>query len=114
MSISGGEYSTQVRGNDVIVTVGEEKISLISVATLSNIHINDTVINGGGSLGVTGDNIRNTTTNTVITGSENNDKIYNNAVKVTIYVGDGNDTIDNHVHNVTLRGGKGNDYRRRR
>ena len=39
LSISGGSYSTTKSGNDVIVTVGDGKISLIGAASLSKVNI---------------------------------------------------------------------------
>lgn len=41
LSIMGGFYSTQVSGGDVIVTVGDGKITLVGAADLSTIRIND-------------------------------------------------------------------------
>ncbi len=41
LSITGGSYSTQVSGGDVIVTVGNGKILLAGAAGLSTVRIND-------------------------------------------------------------------------
>ena len=128
LSISGGTYSSQVSGSDIIVTVGDGKITLIGASTLSTVNIAGMNANAGKY-------ISNTTSNTIITGSEFNDTIYNNAENATIYAldgddsignhggqhdgldrrnlidaGDGDDTIENHGGNSnTLIGGSGND-----
>ena len=47
LSIGGGSYSTKKSGDDVIITVGDGKISLIGAANLSTVNITGTKGDGG-------------------------------------------------------------------
>ena len=51
LSISGGEYSTTKSGKNIIVTVGEGKITLIGAASLSTVNIKGT-LSGGDNIGI--------------------------------------------------------------
>ena len=94
-----GDYTTQISGSDVLVTVDEEIITLKSAATLSTINIED--------LDVT---INNTFPNTLISSKSGNDKIINNGKYVTIKAGDGNDSINNYSgSHSSIDGGNGDD-----
>jgi len=137
LSVSGG-YSTQVSGNDIIVTVGKGTILLSGTAHLPYININGTLVNAGKTINNTvsnktingtnaNDSIKNsgskvkingfagndtvyTTGNAVtIEGGDGNDRLENSGAKVSIYGGDGNDNIANIGENVTITGGEGND-----
>lgn len=115
LTITGGSYSSTKSGNDVIVTVGENNITLIGAASLAGININnDTdfpkiIVTDGA------DNIVNTTSGITITALGSNDTIYNEGANVTINGCDGNDDIDNGStstnggSNVLINGGNGND-----
>ena len=99
LSISGGVYFTsQKSGNDVIVSVGNGKITLQGVATLSTVNIIETP-----------SNISNSKSNTIITTTNANDTITNTGTKVRINAMGGNDSISNSGSNVSIEGGAGND-----
>ena len=100
LSISGGSYATTKSGNDVIVTVGKEKITLQGAASLSKLNIR----------GAVASIIKNTLSGSSVVGTEYNDTIENKASNVTIDGGKGNDSIcNNNYSNVTMNGGEGND-----
>lgn len=115
LTITGGSYSSTKSGNDVIVTVGENNITLIGAASLAGININnDTdfpkiIVTDGA------DNIVNTISGITITALGGNDTIYTEGANITISGGDGNDYIDNGStstnggSNVLINGGNGND-----
>ena len=90
LTITGGSYSTQTSGSDVIVTVGKGKIRLIGAK--------------GKSL-----NTNKDARTKVITLTEGDDRFYNNLRAVTINAGAGDDSISNAERNVTITGGAGND-----
>ena len=130
LSISGAPFTAHKSGDDIIVTVDEENITLVDAASLSSTL---DIVN---QKGVTSDLIINSTNNTLVTGTDEDDHIINSGTTVTIqgYGGDdyiennvdssvtaaefgnsidagtGNDTIYNyHTYNPTLLGGEGND-----
>ena len=107
LSIGGGSYSTTKNGNNIIVTVGTGKITLVSAASLDNINIKGTL--GGGNIGET---VNNTISNKTLNGTNYNDSITNYASNVKIYAGNGNDTVwstNGYRSNVTINGGDGAD-----
>ena len=135
LQISGtNTYSTQVSGNDVLVKVGINTITLKNVLALTDsILINDETINldrktikladGGdkvtisrGYLSVIGgngdDDIHNnkSSSSVSIDSGAGNDKIGNLGSDVIINSGVGDDSIHNNGGNVTINAGAGNDY----
>lgn len=126
LSIGGGSYSTKKSGSNIIVTVGNEKISLIGAASLNKINIKSdyiTITNATKSpvtvnsaiktinastctkaVKIIGNSLANTiqggSGNDTLLGGAGNDKLYGNAGNDKLYGGKGNDT---------LTGGKGND-----
>ena len=99
LSIGGGSYSTETSGNDVIVTVGNGKITLASAATLSALNIVGSFEDG--------DAIKNDADNTLVSGTDEDDVIINSGNDVTINGGTGNDTITNTGSNVVYDYSKG-------
>ena len=122
LSISGVSYSTKKSGDDIIVTVGEGKISLVGAASLSKINIKGkkatsttlTVTNSTKSPVTVGSAIKtiNASSRTKavkITGNSNANTITGGSGKDTIYGGNGNDSILGGAGNDRLYGQKGND-----
>ena len=113
LSISGGSYSSAKSGNDVILTVGDGKISLTGAASLSMLNIIGTYEDDtthGGDTTPAALSIANTVNNTLIIGSEFADTIKNSGSTVTIDAGTGNDSIANVGGlNISINGGAGND-----
>ena len=93
LSISGGSYSTQKSGKNIIVTVGLGKLTLVGAASLSAVNI-DGIYNDTPSL---------------ITLTEDDDTIENYLNGATIAALGGNDSIRNEGDNVSISGGTGND-----
>ncbi len=126
-----GSYSTQVSGLDVIVTVGDAKITLSGAAVLDTVHINDAGTPDAESKLITGtssadsvkttldgatiktyggnDTIRAYGDAALIDGGAGNDSIRNYGDNATILGGEGNDSVRNYGENVTITGGSGND-----
>ncbi|MBR6888625.1 MAG: hypothetical protein IKN16_09305 [Selenomonadaceae bacterium] len=101
---------------DIVLTVGDGKITLVGAGTLDSLNIvgkkdsktNLKIINGTSS----NDTIYNSELrHSKISGGKGNDYIYNydNASNVSILGGAGNDSISNSGANSTLDGGAGND-----
>ncbi|MBR0061566.1 MAG: hypothetical protein IJP68_08810, partial [Selenomonadaceae bacterium] len=113
MSISGGSYSTQESGNDILVKVGSETITLKNVyASANKLHINKKSIKLQRKvIKLTADNkdLDISRDSLSVVGSSGNDTIRNNAEDVTINAGAGNDYIMNWRDVSTISGGKGND-----
>ena len=123
LQISGVDYSTQVSGDDIVVTVGDGSITLKGAATLSTVNIEGEEI----SMIITGtsgdDNIENTLEGATINALDGDDTINNNSNNVSINAGNGDDSINNdymedengYIHssnggnNVTINGGDGDD-----
>ena len=95
---SGAEYSTAVSGDDVILTVGENTITVASTASVNVINYE-----------LAGSEIENTTNNTLVSGTRFNDTISNEGSNVTINASAGNDVIQNHGANSSVNGGTGAD-----
>ena len=111
LSISGGSYSTQTSGDDIIVTVGDGKISLIGAARLNNVNISGTEADSKFITGTSSpDNISNTVKGVTINALGGNDYIYNEGNNVSIHAGAGNDDIWNYGGlKVSINGGTGDD-----
>lgn len=106
LSISGAAYSSVVSGNDLILTVGNGKITLYGAATLSSVHIDGTLTTSSANVGLTADS---TVSNTIISGTSYADSIKNTGNKVTINANADNDTINNVGSSVRIDAGNGND-----
>ena len=131
LSISGGSYSTQASGNDLIVKVGKNSIALKDAyAYTDTVHINQKSIvlkrktitahedeyitevsrDSISVVGTAGDNyIDNYGSKVTISGGKGNDFINNEGIDVSINAGKGNDTINSYGNNATVAGGAGND-----
>ncbi|MBR0061014.1 MAG: calcium-binding protein, partial [Selenomonadaceae bacterium] len=130
LNLSGEDFTSVTSGDDVILSVGDEKITLAGAASLNALNI-------VGNFGNTGIEIDNSADHTIVTGTAYNDTIRNYGRRVTVrglagddYLvnmidssvtaasavanlfegGDGNDTIFSyHSYQPTLSGGNGND-----
>ena len=116
LSIAGGGYSTQQSGSDIIVTVGDNKITLDGAATLSNPEITNApinIVNEQGNKTVIGSDARESISNAVdnvkIQALGGNDTVDNRGSKASIDGGNGNDSISNAGDNATIVGSAGND-----
>ena len=120
LSITGANYSSVASGNDVVLTVGDGKISLTGAATLDTLNIIgtpdsvDTIpADTTPAETIPADmavNIDNFASNTSVTGTAYNDSINNFGAQVTIQGLAGNDFLENNEgDNVTISGGAGND-----
>ncbi len=116
LSISGGSYSTQASGLDVIVTVGDGKISLMGAARLSAVHINKdmlltdktkSTVKVGSSIKTVDASAR--TKAIKITGNAKANSIVGGTKNDSLYGGNGNDTIRGNAGNDKLYGQAGND-----
>ena len=113
LSIGGGSYSTTKSGDDLIVTVGEGKISLMGAASLSAVNIDGTEATS------TTLTLTNSTKSPLTIGSAIKTvdaskrttaiKITGNALANSIKGGSGNDTIYGGAGADKLLGGAGND-----
>ena len=109
LTITGGSYSTQTSGNDVIVTVGKGKILLVG-AKGKNLNIDKTTTVKRITLTDTDDNFSNNFAKVTINAGMGNDNITNKGDGVTIDGGAGNDSLRNEGNYSSINGGKGNDY----
>lgn len=105
LQIAGGygTYSTQRSGSNIIVKVGDGRITLEGARDLETVNI-DGSYNGGSHPEVTG---------TTVTLTQNYDYYENREVNVKIDAlgGDGNDSLVNWgATEVTINAGKGNDF----
>lgn len=83
LTITGGKYSTQASGDDVIVTVGKGSILLVG-ANDKNLNINKKKSTEVITLTKVADTLSNLLDNVTINAGKGNDSIYSNAVKVTL------------------------------
>lgn len=116
---SGTRYSTVENGDNVIVSVGENNITISGAKNLSSLNIinyetpalditgnvNDTLISGTSGA----DKIINNASNVTINGLGGNDSITNNGEYGIIDGGAGQDSINNNAANVTINGAEGDD-----
>jgi len=127
LSISGSRYSTEKSGNNIIVTVGDGKISLIGAASLSAVNIvrdststtpaisTTLTVNNSTKSPVTVDSAIKTidaskrTTAVKITGNAQANTISGGTKNDTLYGGNGNDSIVGNAGNDKLYGDAGND-----
>ncbi|MBE8949658.1 MAG: calcium-binding protein [Quinella sp. 3Q1] len=108
LTVSGGSYSTQASGSDVLVKVGKGSI-LLKDAKGKALNINDTKTTDIITLSDGADNLENNISGVKIKALGGNDTVYNYASSVTIDGGKGNDSSYNYAANVTIDGGAGND-----
>ncbi len=112
LSIGGDSYSSETIGDDVIVTVGDDKISLIGAASLESVNIDGTLDTVNTAILVLtdgNDTLKNTSDGAIIAALGGNDSIRIYGDGVSIDAGAGNDSIRNYGDNVTISGGTGND-----
>lgn len=131
LSITGGSYSTQVSGDDVLVKVGAGRILLKNVKG-NAININKKNVGGANKkfilLTSGDDNLNNNLDDVTISGGKGNDVIENDfGDNVSVLAGAGNDTVWNIAREewnsetgrydtldnpdyATLDAGAGNDY----
>ena len=93
-------YSKAFSGDDVIITVGKENITLKGAADLAKLNI----------VGVVKLNINNTKNEVEITGGRLDDSVVNSGNNVTINVLAGDDTVENSGRYVSISGGADGDY----
>ena len=125
LSISGGSYSTTKSDDNIIVTVGNGKISLIGAASLSAVNIKGDSSGGSSSTTLTVTdktkspvtvdsaiktiNASKRTTAVKITGNTNANTISGGSKNDTINGGAGNDSIIGNAGNDSILGNAGND-----
>ncbi|MBR4904975.1 MAG: hypothetical protein IKZ53_09925 [Selenomonadaceae bacterium] len=116
LSISGDSYSTQMSGEDIIVTVGEGKITLGGAASLSKLNIVGDNSSGGEPQdfeivsGTDGnDNLNGSGSDTAVDGKAGDDNITFVGDHNSISGGEGNDYINVSGDNNTIGGDDGND-----
>ena len=127
LSLSSDEYSSTTSGNDIIVTVGDDSITLNGAASLETVnivnfinYINNETANSLVSGTDKADSIRNAGNYSTIDGGAGNDTILNAGVdvsiasvtrgyRVSINAGDDNDYVRNNGRYSTINGGDGND-----
>lgn len=97
----GTEFSSVESGDDVILTVGENNITIAGGKNLVALN----VIN----YEVVALNIENTENHTVIFGTEFSDTIANSGLNVTVNGEAGDDYLTNSGANVSINGGAGNE-----
>ena len=106
VKITGAEYEkvTTASSNDVTLKVGSGSMILKDAKNVS-FTINGTVKPAGG------ENISNSSSNTLISTGTGNDSVYNSEGYVTINTGNGNDSIYNErgYYGVSINAGEGND-----
>ncbi|MBQ4402982.1 MAG: calcium-binding protein, partial [Selenomonadaceae bacterium] len=96
-----GTYSKKKKGDDLIITADDGKITLAGAASLKSVHIEVSVTSGR--------EIYNDESNAVLLGTNKADTIENGGANVSISALGGNDSIRNSGDHVTISGGKGND-----
>ena len=103
-----GTYTTLASGNDIIVCVGEDSISLVGATTLSTINIDgkELTLNKKSDSSVT---LPAQTENINASSRTKAVKITGNELDNSILGGSGADTLWGGAGNDTLTGGKGND-----
>ena len=128
LNITGGYYTSEKSGNDIIVTVGDEKWSNLGKITLSGAAANLSQVNIIGTKAKytdkdisnnernvliigndSGNNIKNRENGATINALGGNDSISNTDDKVSIKAGADNDVIDNYKYFVKIYGGSGSD-----
>ena len=109
LTIAADSYSTKRSGDNVIVTVGNETISLVGAA-YKKLNINATDRTDLITLTKDNDIFRNNFSNVTINAGTGDDSVTNYAAGVTLNGDDGNDSLINLASDTTINGGKGNEY----
>lgn len=118
LNITADKYSTKKSGSDVIVTVGDGKITLVGAANLDKVNVDFTkvlTVTDKTKSPVTADSktkIIDASTRTKavnITGNKLANTISGGAKNDSLYGGNGNDSIVGNAGNDKIYGGKGND-----
>ena len=99
LTISGATFSTEKSGSDILVTVGDGKITLEGATSLDNINIVSDI-----------NIVSNSNSNTLVTGSAGVDSINNSGSNVTINTDGGNDTIYSSGDVLSINGGADNNF----
>ena len=111
VSISGDEFTPVTVGNDLIVAVGNDSLTLKDVANLSDINISGEKSN---LIILTEDdnNYKNELDDATVRGLGGDDTIENKGDNVTVDAGNGDDSIGNYffTFDVTINAGAGDDY----
>lgn len=114
LNISGGNYSTQLSGNDVIVKVGEGSILLKNVkyGDIINIFITGTYDTSWAIDNSTNSHVTIDMRTEAVDASSRTKaiQITGNSLDNSIIGGKGNDTLNGANGDDTLTGGKGNDF----
>jgi len=109
LTIAGDAYSTKKSGDNVVVTVGDGKISLIGAAG-KNLNINKADRTGIITLTKDNDIFRNNFANVTLNAGLGDDSVVNYASGITLNGEGGNDTVVNNGSNATISGDDGDDY----
>lgn len=125
LSISGISYSTKKSYEDIIITVGKGKITIVGAANSSAIHINNDVILTNktkspvtvsssvktidSSIRTTAASIKGNGLDNSIIGGKENDSLYGRSGNDTIFGNAGDDKLYGSNGDDVLTGGKGND-----
>ena len=126
LSIIGGEFTPVTLGNDVVISVGADSITLSDAVNLKDLNINgtrsklyigtdgkDTFNNkiDGATITTFGGNdvIDNSGASVEINGGDGKNKITNSGTSAIIKGGNDNDTINNEGYAVTIATGSGDD-----
>ena len=105
-----GTYSKQTDGFDIIVTVGEGRITLKGAASLSAVNIFGTEKTSGGLFTESADEYTNNVDGRLLEALGGDDNIINRANNVTVDGGAGDDSIVNGLcQYASINGGAGND-----
>lgn len=105
-----GTYSTTKSDSDIIITVGDGKITLVGSASLSSLKIDGIEVNPKDVRGTAiADSIINSIEGATIQAFDGDNKITNIGMNVSIIAGTGKDYIINSADNVTISSGSGND-----
>ena len=120
--VDGAKYSTVKSGDNILVKVGKNTVTLAGAAYLPNANIVSStkkvspvnvVENSTQNKTIKGKSssnwIRNFADKVTISGGASNDDIYNGGSKVVIRGGGGSDQISNEGSNVSINGGDGAD-----
>ena len=103
-------YFSETVGSDILVTVGDGKITLQGAASLSSVNIAGTFINPKLiTLTEGNDSYSNSLSGATIAALGGNDSVRNYGSNVSIDAGAGSDSIRNFSALVTINGGAGND-----
>ncbi|MBQ3337815.1 MAG: calcium-binding protein, partial [Selenomonadaceae bacterium] len=109
LTITGGSYSTQVSGSDVLVKIGSGSILLVG-AKGKDLNINRKKTPKLITLTDSNDTFSSTLSSVKIIGGKGSDYINAEGANNSIDGGAGDDTIESYGFNVSINAGAGNDY----